>query len=61
MKVFFPGFNKSDQTLLSTNTFAKALTVRTFLNHRNNGPCQLLIKDPTTQIKVKVLKELACH
>ena len=28
------------------------------MDHRNNGPYQLLKKDPTTKIKTKTLKQL---
>ena len=29
-----------------------------YMNHINNGPCQVLKKDPTTKIKAKTLKQL---
>ena len=29
-----------------------------FMDHLNNGPCQLFKKDPTTTIKAKTLKQL---
>ena len=29
-----------------------------FMDHINNGPCQLLKKDPATKLKAKGLKEL---